>query len=172
MPRKSHQNKKIINCSLPGEHKIRKKKFGRYHPGNKCDMCGVCSENIPHYFASTVVLRHRSIFQPWSSSSPDDVLLLWRLSAESEPLTALQPYSWTQYILYAIQVVLQLIYCGESGQQSEHKAVSNGESNSTGAYHSKKQQSCISSSISSSGDGGGTCLSFVFGLYNSKFQPI
>ena len=27
-------------------------------------------------------------FQPWSSSSPDDMLVLWRLRVKSEPLTA------------------------------------------------------------------------------------
>ena len=31
--------------------------------------------------------RQRSIFQPWSSSSPHDMLVLWRLRVKSEPLT-------------------------------------------------------------------------------------
>ena len=59
------------------------------------------SRQLPSYDIAVVLSIQNledpdDFFQPWSSSSPDDILVLWRLGVESEPLTALQPHSRTQ----------------------------------------------------------------------------
>ena len=81
-------------------------------------------------------------------------------------------YVPTTHILWATTKSWYHRYnCVESAQ-SELKANPNDESDTTAAWHSTSSKAAAIALISSSGDGGGTCLSVLFALYKQEHVVV